>query len=156
MGNVTRLRTLLSAQRSAPALNHLPSITPIISASTSPLYLVVPLYANAVTAKGRSSDIDAGILGWTISALGDDDSLESFLEAIPGFFNLQSIRMSQGPTKVGAHWPADQEGGLNASRCRHLDDMLNRIFLSPPKHFILPQTRMSSSLSHIGMIPTFI
>ena len=33
--------------------------------------------------------------------------------------------MSQEPTNVGAHWPADQEGVLIASRCGRLDDMLN-------------------------------
>jgi hypothetical protein len=35
----------------------------------------------------QSSEIDIRILEWTISALGDDDSLEKFLEAIPGFFS---------------------------------------------------------------------
>ncbi len=33
-----------------------------------------------------SSEIDARILDWTLSALGDDDSLEDFFEAVPGFF----------------------------------------------------------------------
>jgi Family of unknown function (DUF6535) len=40
----------------------------------------------------RSSEIDGRILGWTISALGDDDSLEKFFEAIPGFFNSELVR----------------------------------------------------------------
>ena len=43
------------------------------------------------TASARSSKIDIGILGWTISALGDDDSLEQFFEAIPGFFNSKLV-----------------------------------------------------------------
>ena len=38
-------------------------------------------------ASEQSSDVDIGILDWTIGALGDDDSLEKFFEAIPGFFN---------------------------------------------------------------------
>jgi Family of unknown function (DUF6535) len=40
----------------------------------------------------RSSEIDVRILGWTISALGDDDSLEKFFEAIPGFFNSKLVK----------------------------------------------------------------
>ena len=35
----------------------------------------------------RSSETDLQILNWTISSLGDDDSLKSFFEAIPGFFD---------------------------------------------------------------------
>jgi hypothetical protein len=42
-------------------------------------------------ASERSSKIDMDILGWTISALGDDDSLEKFIEAIPGFFNSKLV-----------------------------------------------------------------
>jgi hypothetical protein len=40
----------------------------------------------------QSSEIDGRILGWTISALGDDDSLEKFFEAIPGFFNSKLVK----------------------------------------------------------------
>jgi hypothetical protein len=43
------------------------------------------------TAEEQSSEIDIRILGWTISALGDDDSLERFFEAIPGFFNSKLV-----------------------------------------------------------------
>ena len=39
----------------------------------------------------RSSEIDLQILDWIISALGDDDSLKSFFEAIPGFFNSKLV-----------------------------------------------------------------
>jgi hypothetical protein len=39
----------------------------------------------------RSSEIDLRILSWTIGALGDDDSLERFFEAIPGFFNSKIV-----------------------------------------------------------------
>ena len=40
----------------------------------------------------RSSKIDIRIFDWTISALGDDKSLEEFFEAIPGFFNSDSVK----------------------------------------------------------------
>jgi hypothetical protein len=43
-------------------------------------------------AEEQSSEIDIRILGWTISALGDDDSLEKFFEAIPGFFNSKLVK----------------------------------------------------------------
>ena len=42
-------------------------------------------------ASERSSKINIQILDWTISALGDDDSLKSFFEAIPGFFNSKLV-----------------------------------------------------------------
>jgi hypothetical protein len=44
------------------------------------------------TVEEQSSEIDVGILGWTISALGDDDSLERFFEAIPGFFDSGLVK----------------------------------------------------------------
>ena len=43
------------------------------------------------TASRRLSEIDVQILDWTISSLGDDDSLKSFFEAIPGFFNSKLV-----------------------------------------------------------------
>ena len=39
------------------------------------------------------SEIDGSILGWTISALGDDDSLEKFFAAIPGLFNSKLVHL---------------------------------------------------------------
>ena len=45
----------------------------------------------------RSSEIDLGILDWTISALGEDDRLEKFFEVIPGFFNSQTVKNIQRP-----------------------------------------------------------
>ena len=41
--------------------------------------------------RNRSSEIDLGILDWTISALGEDDALEKFFEVIPGFYNSQMV-----------------------------------------------------------------
>jgi hypothetical protein len=43
------------------------------------------------TASKRSSEVDVQILDWTISALGDDDSLKRFFEAIPGFFSSKLV-----------------------------------------------------------------
>ena len=43
------------------------------------------------TASNRSSDIDLQILDWTISALGDDNSLKNFFEAIPDFFKSKLV-----------------------------------------------------------------
>ena len=40
----------------------------------------------------QSSEIDVEILGWTISALGDDDVLEEAFVAIPGFFNSKLVK----------------------------------------------------------------
>ena len=42
-------------------------------------------------ASKRSSDIDLQILDWTISALGDDESLKNFFEAIPDFFKSKLV-----------------------------------------------------------------
>ena len=47
------------------------------------------------SAEEQSPEIDIRILGWTISALGDDDSLEKFFEAIPGFFNSKLVNHLQ-------------------------------------------------------------
>jgi hypothetical protein len=44
------------------------------------------------TTSEQSSEIDVRILGWTISALGDDDSLEKFFETIPGLFNSKLVK----------------------------------------------------------------
>ena len=44
----------------------------------------------------RSSEIDIRILDWTISALGDEDTLENFFEAIPGFFTSRIVKRPEG------------------------------------------------------------
>ena len=43
------------------------------------------------TVSEKASEIDVQILSWTIGALGDDDSLELFFEAIPGFFDSKLV-----------------------------------------------------------------
>ena len=47
--------------------------------------------AAEVTASKRTSEIDIQIFDWTISALGDDISLEKFFEAIPGFIDSNLV-----------------------------------------------------------------
>ena len=39
----------------------------------------------------QSLEIDLAILDWTIGALGEDDTLEKFYEAIPGFLNSKMV-----------------------------------------------------------------
>ncbi len=43
-------------------------------------------------ASDQSSEIDFRILEWTISALGDDDLLKYFFEAVPRFFNSKLVK----------------------------------------------------------------
>jgi hypothetical protein len=44
----------------------------------------------------RLLKIDVRILDWTITTLGDDDSLKNFFEAIPGFFNSNVVKHLEG------------------------------------------------------------
>jgi hypothetical protein len=44
------------------------------------------------TVSERSSEIDIRIFDWTIGVLGEDDSLEKFFEAVPGFFNSKLVK----------------------------------------------------------------
>ncbi|KAH9995066.1 hypothetical protein BJV77DRAFT_269202 [Russula vinacea] len=72
------------------------------------------------TAEEQSPKIDIGILGWTISSLGDDDSLEKFIEAIPGFFNSKLVK------DLREHLPHDLSERLTYS----LDGFVVRTFSS--------------------------
>jgi Family of unknown function (DUF6535) len=44
------------------------------------------------TTFNQSSEIDVSILDWTISTLGEDDTLEKFFKALPGFFNSKLVK----------------------------------------------------------------
>jgi hypothetical protein len=44
----------------------------------------------------RSWEFDLRILRWSIGALANDDALENFFEAIPGFFNSKLVKHLQG------------------------------------------------------------
>jgi hypothetical protein len=68
----------------------------------------------------RLLKIDVRILDWTITTLGDDDSLKKFFEAIPGFFNSKLVK------HLGAHLP----GELAIKYYLALDGFLGRIWLS--------------------------
>ena len=43
-------------------------------------------------AEEQLSMIDIVILDWTINVLGEDHSLEKFIEAVPGFFNSKFVK----------------------------------------------------------------
>ena len=47
--------------------------------------------------RNQSSEIDLGILDWTISAAGEDDTVEKFFELIPDFFNSQMVKGIKKP-----------------------------------------------------------
>jgi len=42
----------------------------------------------------RLSEIDLGILDWTIGALGEDDKLEEFFDTISNFFNSKLVKIT--------------------------------------------------------------
>ena len=48
--------------------------------------------AAAEVVEERSSEVDIRIFDWTIGVLGDDDSLEKFFEAVPGFFSSKLVK----------------------------------------------------------------
>ena len=57
----------------------------------------------------RSSKTDIRIFDWTFNALDDDDELEKFFEAIPGFFNsdpVQNLERDFPETLFEAFWAA--------------------------------------------------
>ena len=93
------------------------------------------------TVSERSSEIDIQILDWTISALGDDDSLKSFFEAIPGFFNSKSLKIFErdyfpkkllGDTLNGFLRRTWSSNSVNDSeKLRRLDIALNAMSLMP-------------------------
>ena len=67
------------------------------------------------SAAERSGYIDIQILDWTIGALGDDDSLKGFYEAIPGFFSSKLVakhRVRDVPVEVFQNFRAALDGFL--------------------------------------------
>ena len=70
----------------------------------------------------RSWEFDLHILHWSIGALADDDALETFFEAIPGFFNSKLVKHLQGNFPeylLNKYWNA-----LNGFVCRTLSSNL--------------------------------
>jgi len=52
--------------------------------------------ATEITASKRSSEIDAHVLVWTFECSCEDDALEGFFEAIPGFYNSKLVKDVEG------------------------------------------------------------
>ena len=70
----------------------------------------------------RSWEYDLRILRWSIESLGDDDALEHFFEAIPGFFSSKLVKHLQGnfPERLlNRFWNA-----LNGFLCRTMSSNL--------------------------------
>ena len=70
----------------------------------------------------RSWEYDLRILRWSIESLGDDDALEHFFEAIPGFFSSKLVKHLRGNFPehlLNRFWNA-----LNGFLCRTLSSNL--------------------------------
>ena len=70
------------------------------------------------TVKSQLPKIDGRIFEWTITALGNDDSLEKFFEAIPGFLNSNLVK---GPETDSL----EEETGSLEDPGRKLNDALH-------------------------------
>ena len=66
----------------------------------------------------RLSKIDSRILDWTITTLGDDDSLKIFFETIPGFINSKLVKHLEGnlPEKLFKKYTYVLHGFLDRTR----------------------------------------
>ena len=66
----------------------------------------------------RLSKIDSRILDWTITTLGDDESLKKFFEAIPGFINSKLMKHLEGnlPKKLFEKYMDVLDGFLDRTR----------------------------------------
>ena len=103
-------------------------------------------------ASKRSPEIDLQILDWTISTLGDDDSLKCFFEAIPGFFDsmLVNLHEKEFSRELVNKFEAALCGFVrhtctsnsveDSEKLRRLDmclDATKRIMRNKPDHFVL-------------------
>ena len=108
----------------------------------------------------RSWEYDIRILRWSIGALGDDDALEHFFEAIPGFFSSKLVKHLRGNFPehlLNRFWNA-----LNGFLCRTLSSNLvaesvksRRIDIGMTAMNVISQSRASSASSipcdiHVG------
>ena len=100
-------------------------------------------------AKEKSSEIDFQILDWTMNcALGDDDSLEKFFEAIPGFFDSKLV----GNTRLPDHFSStlDDFWDRTLSYSSVSDSVkLRRLDISMKAMNRLPEDKVSSFLENI-------
>ena len=93
------------------------------------------------TVSEQSSEVDDQIMDWTISALGDDNSLKSFFQAIPGFFNSTLVKHLKRDFPVelilkfrdalngflGRTWTSNSVDNLE--KVRRLDIAMNAVIL---------------------------
>ena len=108
----------------------------------------------------RSWEYDIRILRWSIGALGDDDALEHFFEAIPGFFSSKLVKHLRGNFPehlLNRFWNA-----LNGFLCRTLSSNLvaesvksRRIHIGMTALDVISRSRASSASSipcdiHVG------
>ena len=113
-------------------------------------------------ASERSSEIDVRILGWTISALGDDDSLEKFFESIPGLFNsnlAKDLERDFPETLLKTFWSAlDEFIGRTLSSNSVTEAVKSRRAVTCRDIMsIMPCTYMHKNLrSHFDQIPVSI
>jgi hypothetical protein len=68
------------------------------------------------TALMRSPEIDARVLEWTVDALNEDDELEKFLGAIPGFYESYVTRNLENLHPLGFHEKVEDAAGQFLAR----------------------------------------
>ena len=95
------------------------------------------------TLSGRLSKIDVCILDWTITTLGDDDSLKNFFEAIPGFFNSKLVK----------HLENDFHNELLQKFRDALDGFLGRTWSSNSVNDSEKLRRLDISMNAVSLIP---
>jgi len=71
------------------------------------------------TASKRSSQINSCIVEWTVDALSEDDSLERFLETLPGFYQSDIVK------PLGERIPQDVQGRIEVAVGKFLDRTLS-------------------------------
>ena len=91
----------------------------------------------------RLSEVDVQILDWTISALGNDDSLEKFFETIPGLFSSKLVK------DLERHFPED----LLITFWRKLEALMGRTLFSNSVAESVKSRRISICRDIMSTIP---
>ena len=81
------------------------------------------------TASKQSSVIDSRILDWTLGTLGEDDLLEKFFDAIPGFFNSGLVKGLEQDFSPKLRWAFGQALGSFLHRTLASDSILDSVKL---------------------------
>ncbi|KAH9955731.1 hypothetical protein BJV74DRAFT_954766 [Russula compacta] len=79
------------------------------------------------TASKQSSVIDSRILDWTLGTLGEDDLLEKFFDAIPGFFNSSLVKGLERGFSAEHRWAFGQALGSFLHRTLASDSILDSV-----------------------------